>query len=213
MGLLKVSTVHTALKVGFLAVVLCIEHNIQFHLWVSLCTGGLLLCRPFWPPGGHVTMGLKGTGQNVHVLDNHVPDNHGLKCSILYHWCILWSSLFQIPYPSSLGSFHLLGFWPPFSWCTSAAASSLTSSSSTSSVSESSWPRLVLCSLCFNGHYITRQQFRRLKDLFSHQSSIGLWKHKLSPILPRWALYIFILLVNNFAVLKVFIIILSIIIQ
>ena len=35
--------------------------------------------------------------------------------------------------------------------------------------SESSLAHLVLGSLCFNGHYITRQQFRRLKDLFHHQ--------------------------------------------
>ena len=46
--------------------------------------------------------------------------------------------------------------------------------------SESSLAHLVLGSLCFNGHYITRQQFRRLKDLFHHQprsteSSILLW--------------------------------------
>ena len=92
---------------------------------------------------------------------------------------------------------HMLGFWPPFSWYTTASSS--TSSSSTSSVSERSWPRLVLGSLCFNGHYITRQQFRRLKDLFSHQSTIDLWKHNLSTILPRWALNSYISIVNNFA--------------
>ena len=58
----------------------------------------------------------------------------------------------------------------------SAPSSTWTSaSSSTSSISESSWPHLVLSSLCFNGHYITRQQFRRLKDLFSHQSGIDLF--------------------------------------
>ena len=61
--------------------------------------------------------------------------------------------------------------------------------------SESSLAHLVLGSLCFNGHYITRQQFRRLKDLFHHQprsteSSILLWwpiyYHKIW-VLKDWA--------------------------
>ena len=202
---------------GFLAVVLSIEHNNQFHLWVSLCTGVLLLWRPFWPPGGWVTKLL--SKMYMWWIARQSCGKRQYSIFLMYFVIQPFSNtlpIFTRLISSCTLELHMLGFWTRFSWCTSASAPSLlssSSSSSTSSVSESSWPRLVLCSLCFNGHYITRQQFRRLKDLFSHQSSIGLWKHKLSPILPRWALYIFILLVNNFAVLKVFIIILSIIIQ